>query len=262
MKKIIHVCFSASAMGNLKRSMKQGLIKENRVINLIDDLSNGPINDLSNINKRILWQTKITQDHLSTKQMELNYYNFYNDIKNIENEDIYIWYGENSMELCGLFYTLTLLKDRINNIFTVNISKEIYGDNETNETIIMHSWVGEVPPERLKWFNNKKEKLEMINFNHYKNLWLKLKQENSNLRIISNNNLSSVPEDYFDNLIFHYTNNTYVNIISIIGNVLINIDNYTSDAFISWRISELIKQNKIDFRGNLQEFFKLEIINI
>ncbi|MDR3602637.1 MAG: DUF3658 domain-containing protein [Desulfosporosinus sp.] len=258
MKRIVHICFSKGAMANLN-AMKQGfrsLFEEAKIIYLIDNLSNGPIDDLSKIDKRITWQKNFSKDYVILKQIELNYNKFQNDIENIQNEDIYIWYGENGMEMCGLFYTLSLLQDRINNIYTINISEEIHSNNNT---IIKHSWVGEISPERLKWFKDKKEKLEVITRDQHINSWLTLKRKNTNLRIIKDKKTISVQEDYFDKMIMYYTKDIFTSCIRTVGSVFNNIEGYPSDAYIFWRILELIKNNKIAFKGNLENIRELEI---
>ncbi|MDR3585754.1 MAG: DUF3658 domain-containing protein [Desulfosporosinus sp.] len=262
MKRIIHICFSEGAKANLNNAMKQGfggLLEEDKIIYLIDNLSNGPINDINDISdiyKRITWQKNFSIDYDFLKQIEFNYNNFHNNIEKVENEDIYIWYGESGMEMCGLFYTLSLLQDRINNIYTINISEEIHSNNNT---IIKHSRVGEIHPKWLKWFIDKKEKLEAITFNQHINSWLILKQANINLRTIKDKKVISVQEDYFDEMIMYYTEDIFTSCIRTVGSVFGNVESYLSDAYIFWRIHELIKNNKIAFNGNLGSIRKLEI---
>lgn len=248
---IIHICFSKNAMASLNIAMKQDLIEKAKIIYLIDDLSNGPIDDMSSIDKRITWHKNFSKDHDVLKQIESNYYNFYSDIESIENEEIHIWYGENGIEMCGLFYALSLLQNNINNIYTVNISEEIHSDNNT---IIKHSRVEEISPKRLQWFNDKKKKLKVIMGEQYINSWL-----NTNLRIIKDKKVISVPEDYFDEIIIYHTKDVFTSYFNVVGNVINNIKNYTSDAFICWRIIELIQNGKIAFIGNTGNILEMKI---
>lgn len=252
----IHICFSKSARGSLNMAMKEGSLEEDKIIYLIDDLSNGPINDMSNIDKRATWRKEFSKDFHTLKQLEFNYNNFHNDIENIGNEDIYIWYGENSMEMCGLFYTLSLLQDRINNIYTINISEEIHSNNNT---IIKHSCVGEISPEWFKWFNDKRKILEEITFSQYIDSWLKLKQTKTNLRTIKDRRLISVQEDYFDEMIMYYTKDIFTSCIETVGHVFSNIEGYPSDAFIFWRVIDLIRNDKIAFSGDMENIWEMKI---
>jgi hypothetical protein len=244
-------------MGSLNMAMKKGLFEDDKIICLIDDLSNGPINNMSDIDKRVTWQKEYYKDYHTLKQLEFNYYNFHNDIKNLGNEDIYIWYGENSMEMCGLFYALSLMQDRINNIYTINVSKEIHGNNNTK---IKHSCVGEISPERLKWFIDKKENLEVIIINQHMNLWLELKQIDTNLRINVDKKIISVQEDYFDEMIMYYTKDIFTSCGKILGDIFNHIkDCYLSDSYIFWRILELIKVDKIACSGNIGNIKEMKI---
>ena len=252
----MHICFSRNAMASLNIAMKQGLIEKAKIIYLIDDLSNGPVDDMSNIDKRITWHKFFSKDPVVLKQIESNYYNFYNDIESIKSEEIYIWYGENGMEMCGLFYILSLLQNNINNIYTINISEEIHSNNNT---IIKHSRVEEISPKQLKWFNDEKKKLEVIMRNQYINSWLKFKLLNTNLRIIIDKEVVSVQEDYFDEMIIYHTKDIFTSCFNTVGNVINNSENYISDAFICWRIIELIQNNKIAFIGNIENILEMKI---
>lgn len=46
-KEIIHICCSDSARGSIKHAIKKGLLQGKEAIGLTDDLSNGPINEIT-----------------------------------------------------------------------------------------------------------------------------------------------------------------------------------------------------------------------
>lgn len=59
MKKIIHICFSDSAIGSVKYAIKKDVIEGEKVVGLVDDLSNGPIDDIADMSRRIEWLKKV-----------------------------------------------------------------------------------------------------------------------------------------------------------------------------------------------------------
>jgi len=180
---------------------------------------------------------------------------FINMLKELDTQTQNMYYEPDERKI-----TIDQMQDRINNIYTINISEEIHSNDNT---IIKHSCVGEIPPERLNWFKDRKEKLEEIIFNQRINLWLELKQINTNLRTILDEKVVSVHEDYFDEMIMHYTNTIFTSCMKIVGDVFYHIEDcYSSDSYILWRILQLIKNNKITYRGNLENVWEIEIMRV
>ena len=83
--------------------------------------------------------------------------------------------------------------------------------------------------------------------------------ENSNLRVYEDNQVKSVRVDYFDEMILHYTNRKFMHSARTVGEVIGRAESYVSDTFIFWRVTELIRNGKIVYRGNLESMRELEI---
>jgi hypothetical protein len=257
-KNTLYICFSES----VKRCLRYGIPVELRhrikVINFLDDLSNGPIDDMGNIDRRIEWDRRIIPSKFDDllDNIRENYSDINREVSNIKDEDIYIWYGENGSEMTGLLYILSLLKDKVENVYTINVSEKpfIYVG-----TVTRYRSAGEVSPERLEWFIGMKKKLGLEGYVSLMGLWTKLQQENCNLRVVKDRNILSVPESYFDEIILKYTNRYFSKCARTVGEVIGRNESYISDFFLFWRILELIKSGRIEYRGELGNMRDMEI---
>ncbi len=175
----------------------------------------------------------------------------------IKDEDIYLWYGNNAIEICGMLHVLAMLEEKIQNVRTINVSDITYNTGKRNE--YTPRIVGELTPERLGQFIGIKQSMDSSRYSSLMSLWNQLKRENSNLRVYNDNKVKSVREDYFDEMILRYTCKKFMYSARTVGEFIGKAESYVSDSFIFWRIIELIKNGKVSYRGNLGVMSELEI---
>lgn len=64
---------------------------------------------------------------------------------------------------------------------------------------------------------------------------------------------------YFDEMILHYTNKKFMYSARTVGEVIGRAESYVSDIFIFWRVTELIRNGQITYRGNLGLMRELQL---
>ncbi len=258
-KEIIHLCCSDSARGSIEHAVNMGSFEGEKVIGLIDDLSNGPIDEITNMNKRIDWRENIYFEEAKeiSEEIEGSYKKLHEEIMKLKDEDIYLWYGNSATEICGMLYVLSMLEEKIQNVYTINVSDITYNTGKRNE--YTPRVVGEVIPERLGEFIEIKQFMNFSRYSSLMSLWKQLKIENLNLRVYEDKQVKSVQEDYYDEMILRYTYKKFMHSVRIVGEVIGRAESCVSDSFIFWRIIELIKNGKVSYRGKLGAMRELEI---
>lgn len=261
MNNVIHMCFSASASGSFKYAIKENIIKGKKVISFYDNLSEGKIGNLKNLDDRIEWYKSISHTKEISKEdiyeYKRDYHRYRRKIAKLTREDvIYMWYGECSEDICGMMYALELMKDKCFNIYLINVSS-LVEENEY-EAFIPKS-VSEVMSKDInKYIKFKKE----LNKNTYKDIlqmWEALKNQNEVLRIFKDGKVKSSYKEYFDIDILKNTNKKFRKAARIVGYVLGYSDQNISDDYIFWRVQELIKQGYIEYKGKFGVMREMEI---
>lgn len=116
-----------------------------------------------NLDERLEWWDMINKEEVIIYLEEIDYFKrfykkFYKEILNINDVDIiYLWYGECSKDMCGMMNILELLKDKIDNIYFVNVLEKIY---VRDSIIYIYRLVLEIIIEKLKEFIEIKRKIE------------------------------------------------------------------------------------------------------
>lgn len=259
---IVHVCFSTIAGVDLRYVVKKKkIIEGKKVIVFGDDISQGLIGNGLNIDERIDWWNNVDKEDerihsAESDYLKKGYKKFYKKISKIKESDIiYLWYGECSLELCGMMYTLELLKEKLANIYIINVSDMI----EENGTVCTYRSVGEIMPEKLKTFIKIKRKIVLREFNHLLNEWNILKSENSSLRVYEDGSIKSAEKNYFDMDILKFTEKEFKKSARIVGSVMSFSETRISDEYIFWRVQELVKSGMLDFKGKLGVMREMEI---
>jgi len=246
----------------MKHAVKKGFLAGKKVIGLTDDLSIGPIDDLTDVDRRIdcLKRIYVGEDKEVFKAIKESYKKFSNDTMKLKDEDIYIWYGNSANEICVMLHILSKLKEKIQNVHTINVSEITYSAGKRNEYTLRTA--GELMPGKSGEYMEIKKSMGFDRYSSLMGLWEKLKKENSNLRVYEGSQFVSVDVDYFDEMILFYTNDKkFMPCARTIGEVVCITESKVSDRFIFWRVKELIRSGKIAYRGDLEHMLKLVIKN-
>lgn len=158
-----------------------------------------------------------------------------------EGESVRIWYSDAPYSRCGLYSLCQILKGYDNQISAVKIPEYVVRDKNI---VSYHSW-GEVSAEEFAVFLPYEKPLSKEEICMYAMLWYFLVEENSPLRAVINNRVLSVPEDFYDFLIWKWLKDVPVKEARLIGDILGHSQLGVEDWWYARRIEHYIKQGRI-----------------
>lgn len=158
-----------------------------------------------------------------------------------EGEAVRIWYSDAPYSRCGLYSLCRILKEYDNQISAVKIPEYVVRDKRI---VSYHSW-GEVSAEEFAGFLSYEKPLSKEEIHMYAMLWGVLIEENSPLRAVINNRVLSVPEDFYDFLIWKWLKDVPVKEARLIGDMIGRSQLGVGDWWYAGRIEYYIKQGKI-----------------
>lgn len=210
--KAVHILFGDSASGSLKRELKEmELQEEENVISFSDLFSIGPVwrlHEKSGLNYRHEW----IKNHLifDDDYIDEYQYNFNNTVSMInaipKNTSIIIWVGENSHEQTALRYVLYLLREKNNDIYLIDTTKQYKNLFDIPDTECYPLHTGEVISEELRLIYEKSMKAPALcqeQRKQFEEEWQKLSSTQEVLRIWDNKEIKSVDEAYYDDYIIN-----------------------------------------------------------
>ena len=158
-----------------------------------------------------------------------------------EGETIRVWYSDAPYSRCGFYHLCSMLEGFGNEIRVVKLPEY---QVKTNTIVSYHSW-GDVLAEEFAGFLLHEKRLSKEEVRMYSFLWNQLKEENSDLRAVINGKVISVPEDYYDFLIWKKLTEEPVIEARLIGNILGHYPIGIGDWWYARRINYYIEQGRI-----------------
>ncbi|WP_147640309.1 DUF1835 domain-containing protein [Paenisporosarcina sp. HGH0030] len=267
----VHIIFGESPAGSLRAAFRNTPYeKTEEIIVLPDILSVGPVKNIhtkEGMQARFHWFKERYRDEGNERDVAmLRMIDSVDRIKAIPQvQDIVIWTCNNAHEQTGLRIVLALLKGKLNTIFVINTYTafhKLYDLHPYEEDYPKAT--GELPSEKLSCF-----------YEQYKQHPLKdirrtsLCEEGKNLL----NNDQSLLRTWADHQLWHYNVLTrdddliitcakrlneeleypgFIKAARVIGEVLGQMEQYTGDEWLEYRLRCLIELEIFEYEGNLK----------
>lgn len=156
---------------------------------------------------------------------------------------IRIWKSNAPFSTCGFAFVCNELESIECEISVMSLNN--FQVNEENYVVSYNHW-GEVDLAEHDSLLAQETKLSETHKKYQAKLWRSLKEENSLLRASVNGQLISVPENFYDHLLFkNFFNNNELTVGELIANVLGEYPIGVSDSWYLYRINQLIEKNKL-----------------
>lgn len=156
-------------------------------------------------------------------------------------EAVRIWYSDTPYSRCGFYSLCQILKGYENEISAVKLPAHIVREN----CIFSYQSWSEVSAEEFAGFLPYEKALSKEEVRMYAMLWSELIEENSPLRAVVNGKVLSVPEDFYDFLIWKRLKNVPLKEARLIGDILGQSQIGVGDWWYNRRIEYYIKQGEI-----------------
>ncbi|MEC0126370.1 DUF1835 domain-containing protein [Paenibacillus pabuli] len=264
----IHIAIGESPLGSIKVAMgKVPGRSDRRFFSMNDYYAIGPLGDLTNkadLHRRHLWllDKLYLSEHGSYAVQGMNELIRLNSVVSSIDEDtqITIWYANNAHEKTGLLYAMHLLRNRLSPIYLIETSalyEELFKSSEVQHDVLR---TGEIISGKLLAMWQHCVNAEPLSLEKRKQMeqeWVDLAVQPGLLRLMKDGEIQSVPEDGIDEFIMQKVREItlirqpgeFIKAARIVGEVLGHLEQAVGDAFIEYRIRQLIIQGRLEMEG-------------
>lgn len=156
-------------------------------------------------------------------------------------KEIRIWYANNSSDKCGLYHLIHALQGVDCKIFVVEMPSNIGFRDPSWEK----AW-GEADPKDFSACLHLAREISCEERDAMSQKWQRLEEENAMLRVMIDGEITSVPEDYLDDIILsNAPDGVDFKAGNMVGYTLGRSAHYITCGYAEWRTEELIKQGKL-----------------
>lgn len=256
---MVHIGYGDSARGCLREAMENHGLEGERTIPSRDDFTQGPISHCvvgSDFLQRKEYWTKI-QSELGI-DMEVD--DFYEEslamIDELVNTDVVIWQGDSAHDILATAWLMTYLDGKEIKWHIIDLG--MISPSDLNQGLPAAN-AAMFSPEEIAGLYRYKQSMGQEAIGIYQDLWSYMAEENAAFRIKNDNQLLSVSEDYHDEFILNNIKENWVLAAGSIGDIMEKSYHSLSDTTVEYRIRQLIKSGKIEYKGELTDVKSYEV---
>jgi hypothetical protein len=240
-----------------------------KVIEIKDDYAVGPLVDIYETEgfqaRRDWWASVLEhspyEEQLSIVDDKLTMHNLFNELNHDENQEIWIWMGQNVHDVCGYYWVMSQCKEYQGRIQVLYLNNLPFL-NEKGQ-LFYPSYLSQIQPKEFLKAKKLARPITLSEFELDPDEWKKICQENYGARFLEGGKkIVSVDISLYDKEILSLLTKNAQKLPSAISNILAKMKVKTGDAFVVSRLKVLAEQGKIIFNGDWSKGWKDMVIQM
>jgi len=175
-----------------------------------------------------------------------------------ETELVWIWAAQNKHDVSGYYWLMSQLKEFQGRIFILYLNNLPF-INEKG-LIFYPENLFQIPPREFRKARRLARPITLSEFEVDPDEWNKLCQDDKGVRILEGGKkLSQHPYTYYDEDLRRLITGDWVKASRLIGQFLNKAKQTTGDAYLLWRIKQLVAAGELDVQGEMKGMRDFEI---
>jgi hypothetical protein len=264
----MHIVFQQEDINTLSKSFDLDESLRDEIIQIKDDFSVGPLENIysgEGIEERKQWWRNVLSEGDYSGLVDNGEIDDNKTVEEIkekltsnENEKVWIWVASNKHDVSGYYWLMAQLKDFVGRIYVLSLNNLPFINDKGN--IFYPENLFEIPPREFLKAKKLARTITSSEFEIDPDEWSKICNENKLVRILEGaKKLSQYDEDFYDQYILEFITTDWQKAHKIILQFLNNSKHTTGDAYMLWRLKELISKNVIDAQGEIKKMKDFEV---
>lgn len=260
---MIHIVFNEAEIGLMQKVQELDETLAGEVIQVKDDYAVGPVADIyetEGYQQRRDWWKQLLENSPYKEQTDLvddklTVHNLIKQLQENEQEEAWIWMGQNQHDVCGYYWLMPQLREFQGRVMVLYMNNLPF-INEKGQ-IFYPSWLSEIQPSEFLKAKKLARPVTLSEFEVDPDEWDKLTQENAMVRILEGGKkIAGKEADFYDTEILKNITGDWQKATRVLQNTLHRMKVKTGDVFLMWRIKNLIGEGKIIAEGDINKDWK------
>ncbi len=266
---MIHLVFETANIAALEAAIELDETLAGRIVEIKDDYAVGPLLDIyetDGYQARRDWWKDVLQDSPYIEQLDivddkLNVHYLTNALIEDENEEIWMWVGQNVHDVCGYYWFMSQFKElqgRIQILYLNNLPFL----NEKGQ-LFYPTHLSQIQPKEFIKAKKLARPITLSEFELDPDEWKKICQENEGVRFLDGGKkLISENIEFYDKEILSLLTKNAQKLPSALAHLLGKMKVKTGDAFIVYRLKALAEKGKIVLVGDWNKGWKDMVVQM
>lgn len=265
---MIHIVFNEPDIKVLSEAITMDETLQGDIIQIKDDYAVGPLNNIyepSGIAARQQWWRDVLaggdydskadsgeeDDHKTVSAlMDL--------MRQNENEVVWIWMAQNKHDVSGYYWLLKYLQELQGRVFVLYLNNLPFFNEKGN--IFYPDWLSEIPAKEFLKAKKLAREITLSEFEVDPDEWRKICSESKYVRLLEGGKkLVQEEEDFYDAELKKFVTADWQKASKIIHQFLSKARHTTGDAYLLWRLKNMITAGMFDVQGKVANMKDFEI---
>ncbi len=270
----MHIVFQQEDINTLSKSFELDETLRSEIVLIKDDFAVGPLKNIysdEGIEERKQWWRNVLSggdysnlvdngeidDAKTVAELK-------EQLKNNDEETVWIWIAPNKHDVSGYYWLMAQLKEFVGRVYVLSLNNLPFINDKGNIFYPVNLY--EIPPREFLKAKKLARPITTSEFEIDPDEWAKICNENKMVRILEGaKKLSQHDEDFFDKYLLELITPDWQKASKVINHFLSKSKHTTGDAYMLWRLKELIAKDTINAQGeikNMKDFeVKLKVIS-
>jgi hypothetical protein len=266
---MVHIVFQTSDVHAIQEAIKLDTSLEGDIVEIKDEFAVGPIANIyesEGYQARREWWKQVLEfsPYVGEHDIIDDKLTIHNLIKRL-NEDaslqVWIWMGQNQHDVCGYYWLMSQLKEFQGRIFVLYLNNLPFINEKGG--IFYPNYLFEIQPKEFLKAKKLARTITLSEFEVDPDEWKKLCNENGVVRILEGGKkLVSKDATYYDKDVMNAVSAEPQKLQKVLHNIFSKMKIKTGDAFLVWRMRELINEGKLVAQGDWSKGWKEMLIKL
>lgn len=266
---MIHLVFETANIAALEAAIELDETLAGRIVEIKDDYAVGPLLNIYETDgyqaRRDWWKTVLQyspyEEQLDIVNDKLTVHELTSTLNVDENEEIWIWMGQNVHDVCGYYWFMSQFKEYQGRIQVLYLNNLPFL-NEKGQ-LFYPTHLSQIQPKEFLKAKKLARPITLSEFELDPDEWKKICDENEGVRFLEGGKkIVNMPMSFYDKEILSLLTKNAQKLPSAIAHILSKMKVKTGDAFIVYRLQELAEQGKIVFVGEWTKGWKDMVIQM
>ncbi len=265
---MIHIVFNTADVAVLQQAIALEPSMEGPVLEIKDEYAVGPLADMYTGEGRAArekwWRSILAGGDYEGKVDDKEVDDFktiaalVGELRRNPEEIVWIWAAQNKHDVSGYYWLLHFLKEFQGRIYILYLNNLPFL-NEKGQ-LFYPSWLHTIPPREYLKARKLARPITPSEFEVDPDEWQKLASENKGVRILEGGKkLVQFDYDYYDAELSKFITGDWQKASKIIHQFLSKGKQTTGDAYLLWRLKQLLADNKFDVQGDVRNMKDFEL---
>lgn len=265
---MIHLVFNEPDIAVLKQAIELDESLQGEVIQIKDDYAVGPLENIyigEGKEARKNWWREVLAGGDYDGKADTDEVDDYKTIAELvgtmrrnEEEKVWIWAAQNKHDVSGYYWLLKYMQEFQGRVFILYLNNLPF-INEKGQ-IFYPTWLSTIPPKEFLKAKKLARPITLSEFEVDPDEWAKLCSENKGVRLLEGGKkLSQAGYDFYDEELKKFITADWQKASKIINQFLTKAKQTTGDAYMLWRLKQMLAAGEYDVQGEVKNMKDFEV---